>query len=174
MFRRIQTIHGSSVVQKKTVTEDEWVNSVIKVDEKKYLITPKYKRWEKAFLDEKNPKTFGNQTQSAIVAYNLDPVRQYGTANRIGHENVVKHKDIMAKYFQKRGMTYGKILDVYMQKMVKSPSPDLLYSLASAVGAPLPDYQPISQPKNQTNVQNNIQGGMSLTFTKTDIIKDDA
>ena len=137
---------------------------------KKYRITEKYKRWEALFFDPKNKTTYGNATRSALQAYNLDEKTQYDTASQIGRANVSKHQNVVAKYYETRGVTDGKIYDVLWDKMLMAKNPDLLFAIAERLGVSMPDYKPVSSPQvyinNTQNTQNNVQGDMTLAFTK--------
>jgi hypothetical protein len=92
-------------------------------EQKQYIITQKFEDWVAAFIDKKSP-TYGNATQSAIKAYNLDPVKQYGSAAQIGLANVKKHKGLAMQYAESRGLTYGSILDIQITKATDSKAKD--------------------------------------------------
>lgn len=63
-------------------------------------------------MDRKNDETYGNKTQSALKAYNLDPVKQYHSAGQIGYENYKKLESFASLYLEEKGFTLPKLLDI--------------------------------------------------------------
>jgi hypothetical protein len=139
---------------------------------KNYRITEKYKRWEELFFDKHNKETYGNATRSALVAYSLDEKTQYNVAAQIGMANMRKHENIIGKYYEGKGVTAAKMYDILFDKMLMAKNPDLLFAIAEKMGVLMPDYKPVSSPQvyinSTTNSQTNIQGDMTLAFTKED------
>lgn len=136
---------------------------------KKYYLTPKYMKWEELFFDQKNKTTFGNATQSACIAYNLDPEdsKAYNVAHVIGSKNIQKVTNLRKRYWEKRGLTPGKLLDLYNNMMVERKDINLLYSIAADMKVELPEYKSIITAKNgltQNNTQINASD-VQVTFT---------
>lgn len=52
-------------------------------------LTKKYLNWVNYYTDSNNKKTFGNATQSALIAYGS---KSYNLASVIGSKNIRKHK----------------------------------------------------------------------------------
>lgn len=84
----------------------------------------KFDKWVSLVLDQNNKRTFGNFTQGAITAYSLDEkdITQYNMASAIGSQNYRKLKDIASLTLQKKGVTFGFLIDVLMAKMHSSQS----------------------------------------------------
>lgn len=142
--------------------EGQEVKAIGEREEKKYRLTPKYTYWESLFLDKANKyglKTFGNSTRSAIFAYNLTKPNDYGTAQQVGHDNLLKHKDLSRKYYETMGVTRGKMLEILFNKMLKSSKTDLWYTINDWLGYESPTYKAVENPlvQIQNNVQNNVQ-----------------
>ena len=96
---------------------------------KKYRETPKYNLWVKYFLglegnEEMKKKTFGNMTQSAIMAYRLDPVEQYESAVTMGRENFAKLRFLGAMILEKKGLTFSALMDIGAKKMAEGKYTD--------------------------------------------------
>jgi hypothetical protein len=85
-----------------------------------YVETYKFNKWVEYFTDDKNPKTFGNATQSAIAAY---PNQTYATAAQSGHSNIRKYKYLSTMIGEKLGLTLDKMLKIGANKMMKSDNP---------------------------------------------------
>ena len=112
-------------------------NAVVpKKDETVYKESVKFDRWVECFLDvnskdvEDDNKvvikrgTYGNATQSALVAYNLDPKTQYFSAGKIGSENYKKVKNLASRYAESKGIGVGRMIDIALAKMIESKAPD--------------------------------------------------
>lgn len=147
---------NSSIVP---VDEDSEHQAAQIAEAKEYYLTPKFKLWEDYFYDKKNRETFGNATISYCLAYGLDPQdpKAYNVASVEGHKNLRKTKDLRRRYWEKRGMTAGKLLDLYNTMMVERKDVNLLYGVADDMGVELPKYQQVTGPKvlNQQNTQVN-------------------
>ena len=87
---------------------------------KEYVETVKFTIWLKKFTDTKS-KTFGNSTQSAIEAYNYDPVSQYKLATVTGVRNRKKAKEmgIVEALLEKMGFGFGDLLRIGMKKVLE-------------------------------------------------------
>lgn len=154
-------------------TDEQQLDRVEKQEEqKKRYLTPKYLEWERLYLTKSNKETFGNATQSAITAYNLDPIKQYGVASQIGHENIRKHKQIHKRLFEELGITTGKLLEVIWNKAVVSNNLDLLQWVIDLVDADLPKL-PTNKGSNNTYIQNNntVEGGVTIADLKDDELR---
>lgn len=124
----------------------------------KYRDTPKFRLWLQLFSDKGNKKTFGNQTQSAIEAYGLDPVAQYDTAAVIGHKNIKKVKFLARTVYNQMGVTYGTVLAAIWKKAIdpKYKNNDLLAWVTEVSDIELPAPLPTTKA-DQTVVNNNTQ-----------------
>jgi len=83
-----------------------------------YRESLKYNLWVKHFLDIRNTATFGNATQSAIVAYKLDPVKQYSSAGTMGKENYKKLQNMNSTLMDQLGYSFGELMKIGMKKML--------------------------------------------------------
>lgn len=121
---------------------------------------PKLNKWLQLFLDRTNKQTFGNRTQSAIVAYDLDPVNQYRTAMTMGWENYRKLETVASQYLEAQGMTAGKVIDLITAHAVNKGG-KALEMLGYLTG--------VYNPKLATiNIQNNTQVNNNTTVTMDD------
>ena len=91
-------------------------------EDKEYIITKKFEDWVELFMDKTNKDTFGNATQSAMVAYGYEP-HQYTTAAQVGHRNVKKVKNLGAMYADKQGASFGKLMDVALSRAFSEKNP---------------------------------------------------
>lgn len=120
---------------------------------KKYRLTPKYKRWTEFFLDKEDKlgfKTFGNATQSAIHAYDLDPDEQYFSAKQIGHENYTKLNHVGSALLERIGITHASMLATAVSKMQKTDRKEWYDEVAYHLGMPIKE-------KNEVNKGGNTQ-----------------
>ena len=112
-------------------------NTIVpKKDDTKYRESVKFDKWVECFLDVNNKDiedenhvivkrgTYGNATQSALVAYDLDPKTQYFSAGKIGSENYKKVKNLASRYAETKGIGVGRMIDVALGKTIESKSPD--------------------------------------------------
>jgi hypothetical protein len=91
---------------------------------KVYRESLKFNEWTRLILDKKNQETFGNFTQAALIVYGLneDDPSQYATASVMGSQNFRKLKDIASLTLQKKGVTFGFLMDILMARMATSQS----------------------------------------------------
>lgn len=75
----------------------------------KHELTIKQKVWLKCYSNF-GEKTFGNATQSAIVAYGLDPKLQHKSAKQIGWENMTKLDFEIEEVLNGMGITNVKLI----------------------------------------------------------------
>lgn len=88
---------------------------------KKRKLTLQQRTWLRC-MGAFGKKTFGNATQSAIVAYNLHPEKQYGTARTIGYENMTKLHLEVDDMLNKIGITDLQLfIDLAKQLRAKKP-----------------------------------------------------
>ncbi len=138
--------------------EDEQLNTLLNSERS----SPKFAKWGQLFLDKSNKQTYGNRTQSAIVAYELDPITQYSSAGTIGHENYNKLKHLGMMYIEQAGMTAGVQLDLLVSKAVNSPNAKFLQMLMEISG--------VYTPKPSIAIQN-IQNNQVVQITKEEEMK---
>lgn len=122
----------------------------------KFVRYPKLSKWFDLYFDEKNQfgyNTYRNRTESAIIAYELDPndPNDRKTAWEIGSQNSRKLKGWTQKYYETVGITKEKVLDLIATKAIETNNAKYLVMLAELTGT----YE--EKPKNlsQTNVQIN-------------------
>lgn len=122
----------------------------------KFIRYPKLSKWFDLYFDEKNVfgyNTYKKRTESAIIAYDLDPnnPNDRKTAWEIGSQNSRKLKEWTQKYYESVGITKEKVLDLIATKAVETNNAKYLVMLAELTGT----YE--EKPKNlsQTNVQIN-------------------
>lgn len=136
---------------------------------KHFTKSPKFQEWYRLFTNKSNKETFGNATQSTIQAYNLDPESQYGVARQMGSENLAKLDNAFGEILAKKGVTFGSMVDIGFNKMLKSNSFDSWLMFLEMLGAPVPNFKPISSPTVYMNqVNNNIEGGVTVYGQLTD------
>lgn len=83
-------------------------------------LTPKFDRWQQLYLEKNNKVTFGNATQSALIAYNLDPQTQYASASQIGYENLRKLENLRStvhQYLEQNGFTLPVLINHALEKL---------------------------------------------------------
>ena len=125
--------------------ENKEVLAIKEIVEKCYRTTPKYERWLELYLDAQNKcglGTYQNQTLSACLAYGYNPKerKQYLAAAVIGHKNINKYKHLAAAYYESKGITYGKMLDIFFEIMIKRKDVNMWYTIMSDMGYPTPKY----------------------------------
>lgn len=84
--------------------------------------TRKYNAWVRYFLglegdEETKKKTLGNKTQSALLAYGLDPVKQYTSATVVGMFNYKKLKYLAADLLEREGITFSSLIKMGLEKV---------------------------------------------------------
>lgn len=92
---------------------------------KEYVETIRFTIWLRKFTDPKS-KTFGNSTQSAIEAYNYDPINQYKLATVTGVRNRKKaiEMGIIEGLLEKMGFGFGDLLKIGMKKVLEGDYQD--------------------------------------------------
>lgn len=126
-------------------------------EEKEIIITKKFEDWCTLFLDKNNKTTYGNKTQSAIMAYSLDPIKQYHSAGVIGYENFKKLKSVASAYADSKGITAGQMIDVAWAKVFDSKNGggiDWWDRVAEITGLREPKGTPLVVQNNNTQVNN--------------------
>jgi hypothetical protein len=76
----------------------------------------KFKRWTKYYTDYNNKKTYGNATQSALLAY---CTTNRNTAAVIGSKNIRKHKILASTVVEKEGFDFTAIIKVGIKKVLE-------------------------------------------------------
>lgn len=125
---------------------------------------PKLACWFQLFLDKQNKfglNTWGNSTQSALHAYNLDSSdpKQYATACSIGSQNFRKLKVQTQIYYEMDGLTAGKVLDLIASKAITTNNAKYLIMLAELTGI----YEQRPNIAVQTNMQVNNQHPVQIS-----------
>ena len=130
------------------------------IDFSPYRLTPKFESWRQLYLDKNNKETFGNATQSALKAYNLDPNIQYGTARVIGHENLTKLNNLrltVREYLEENGFTLPVFINHALQKMTDPKVISIQWWLALMKLAGYIDEKPSIAVQNNVQVNNKIE-----------------
>ena len=91
---------------------------------KTYRLTPKFNKWVECFFDKSNKVTYMNRTQSALIAYNLDPKTEYGIASSMGYQNFRKLQHVATRVADENGWTFEKFMQVGWLKTLSSESPE--------------------------------------------------
>lgn len=128
-----------------------------------YKLTPKFTAWVTYFTDPKEKGTYGNKTESAIKAYNLDPVKQRAVAGSMGYQNFKKLQNVASMFAEQKGYTFDKMLDAAWLKFLKSEDPAWFDRLADWFG--VRDLKPTTliDARSQTNIIN-VPEGEKKTF----------
>ena len=119
-----------------------------------YYESVKYNLWVKNFLNVRDKTTFGNRTQSALRAYNLDPETQYDSATTIGRENYGKLRNISSQIMEKLGFNFADLMQIGAKKMMEGDYEDW-EKFMTRLGYFEKDDKP-NQPGPTVNVQNII------------------
>src|SRR6185503_4219503 len=97
----------------------------------------------------------------------LDPSdpKAYSIAGAMGCKNKKKVKNLRRKYLEQKGLTDGRLFDLYNDMMIERKDVNMLYSLAEDFETSLPNYKQVVGPKilNQNNTQ--INGDVQIDFT---------
>lgn len=83
---------------------------------KKIRLSWKFEAWAKLFMDESNPKYWGNATQCALKVYDTD---NYHSAGQIGHENLKKLEKMAFLILEGAGIGFGELMKIGLTKMMK-------------------------------------------------------
>jgi hypothetical protein len=140
----------------------EEVKELEKIPE--YRITPKYNDWLKYYTDKNEKETYGNATKSAIKAYNLDPVRQYVVARRIGSDNITKHHSLAREFLEEEGYSLQYMMAFGLKKMHQAETPGWWKAIM--------EYSQFVDTKGSeaktVNIQNNVQNNVTVTTEEAD------
>lgn len=90
---------------------------------KKFRETPKFDLFVYYFTEPKEKDTYGNQVQSAIKAYGLNPKDQYKSASVIAHQNLEKLRILASTFGATIGLSLGDMIIVAKNKMLESDNP---------------------------------------------------
>ncbi|OGG34837.1 MAG: hypothetical protein A2427_00430 [Candidatus Nealsonbacteria bacterium RIFOXYC1_FULL_40_7] len=83
-----------------------------------YRETAKFNLWAKYFTDASNKDTWGNATQSAIIAYKYSSPGQYHLASITGSKNMRKYELLAPSMLDKIGFSFGELLKIGVKKML--------------------------------------------------------
>jgi hypothetical protein len=90
-------------------------------------LRPQFELFLKLYTDpgtKENPnKLFGNATQCAIEAYQLEVPRQYNYAKSLGHRLVTSNNHVARKILEKRGLHYAGMLNIAANKVMSTDNP---------------------------------------------------
>lgn len=78
----------------------------------------KFNLWAKYFTDENNKNTWGNATQSAIMAYGYSSSKQYHLASITGSKNMRKYESLATSMLDKMGFGFGELLKIGVKKVL--------------------------------------------------------
>lgn len=141
------TTHGVSFKRKKKIP--------IKKDE--------FVEWVEKEIEE---ETYGNKTFSAIVAYGLDPVKQYQSAAVIGYENFKKLKGFASMHLERQGFTVDKLIDIAANRAVTTENKAWWDEVAILSDIKQPPGTPM-MVQNNTQINNvDINAPEAIDFNK--------
>ncbi len=83
-----------------------------------YRETKKFNLWAKYFTDQNNKNTWGNATQSAIVAYGYNSPQQYHLASITGSKNMRKYEFLATSMLDRIGFSFGELLKIGIKKVL--------------------------------------------------------
>ncbi len=138
--------------------DDNAENKLAKPDDevveakKNYKITKKFEKWVELYNDEKS-ETYGNATASAAKAYNVDLKNKYNTASAIGYQNSKKLQHVAKDYFQRKGFTLQRRMDILMKNALTSENPQWWDRAMKVTGD---DIEKKVEEKKVQNTQINI------------------
>lgn len=128
-----------------------------------YKLTPKFNKWCELFFDKsKDSPTYLNKTKSAITAYNLDPVKQYFVASKIGQQNYQKLSNVASEIAENKGYNFEKWLDVGWLNALRSQSPEWWDRMGDVLK--FRDLKPTVINNTQNNTQINISEPDQVNF----------
>lgn len=136
----------------------------IKIVKKQYKLTPKFNAWVQYFTNKNNPETYGNKTQSAILAYSLDPKTEYAIAGSMGYQNFKKLQSLASVFADHKGVTFDKLMQTAMARAMSSENPEWWDRVMEMTGYKEPKG---AQVVVQNNTQNNVQvnGAEAVDFS---------
>lgn len=135
------------------LTEDDELKAL----REKWSKYPKLSMWFDLYFDASNKQTFNNRTESAIIAYQLDPNDPHDrkTAHEIGSQNSRKLKSWAVRYYEQTGWTKEKVLDLIANKAVLSNNAKYTVMLAELTDTW--EEKPKITINSQTNINNIVQ-----------------
>lgn len=89
-----------------------------------YRETAKFNLWAKYFTDTSNKETWGNATQSAIIAYRYSSPEQYHLASITGSKNMRKYELLATSILDTIGFSFGELLKIGLKKMLNGTYKD--------------------------------------------------
>jgi len=113
----------------------------------KYQETFKFNKWCNYFMDKNNKETYGNATQSAIKAYNYDPITQYAVASTTGAYNLKKQKSMGMAYGENKGLGLYQLIDWAISQMFKTGDTKWFEIVRDMLG-----YAAEKEPTTQVNI----------------------
>lgn len=129
----------------------------LKALREKWTKYPKLSMWFDLYFDASNKQTFNNRTESAIIAYQLDPNDPHDrkTAHELGSQNSRKLKLWAIRYYEQTGWNKEKVLDLIANKAVLSNNAK--YTLMLAELTDTYEEKPKVTINSQTNINNIVQ-----------------
>ena len=126
----------------------------IMVEGKVYRITPKFEKFVELFT-EPTSSTYGNLTQSTIKAYGLSKAK-YDMVAHMASDNGQKLREIARIYGEKKGVTFGTMINFASDKMNSMNVPEKIKIQWWDRVMKLMGYmeQTTAKVQVQTNIQN--------------------
>lgn len=116
-------------------------------------LSPKHELFVRYYIDPSNKDTYGNATQSAIKAYNLDPVKQYNYARIQGHKLATKYNDVGRAYLESKGLTFIKMIDIAAMRVATTNNAKW-WDIVATIGDYKKDEKPLVEVHNNTQINN--------------------
>jgi hypothetical protein len=156
-------IHGQVLPVEETPEQEE--ASAVEEIKKEYKLTPKFNKWVECFFDKSpDSKTYMNKTQSAIVAYNLDSVTEYGIAGSMGYQNFKKLQNVASRIGDEKGWTFEKFMQVGWLNALKSDKPEWWDRMGDMLGFRSMKPQVVVQQNTQNNTLIEVADGDKKSF----------
>lgn len=147
---------------KPVLTDEEKELQQALIPFKKY---PKLKKWTELFLDKSNKATYGNRTESAMQAYDCG---NRADAATIGSQNYRKLKGLALNFFEDKGVTVEKLLDVLAARALTSDKAEWWKLAAEVVGIHDPKLPSVVVNNNtQNNITVDVNGQEMESFNES-------
>lgn len=119
---------------------------------------PKLKRWTELFLDKNNKATYGNRTESAMIAYDC---KDRVSAGSIGYQNYKKLYGLASILAEDNGVTVDKLINVAAARALSHDNPRWWELYTEMTG--------LRDPKGaQFVVNNNTQNNTQINVNEAD------
>jgi hypothetical protein len=147
------------------IESSEELKEFEEIKQEELRLTIKQKEWLRLYLD--NSKTsdgkyhpwFGNKTQAALKAYNLNPETQYFTASKIAQQNYQKLSNATANLLEKQGISEQTLVSVAAKNMLTTKDIRWFEKVEEMMGMNKPKSpEVVVNQQVQTNYFNDLKG----------------